>query len=55
MGAMKSVQLRYDTYQRDNSYAHGSIGELNGFNKIEAPLPESIDEIIELIKSRKGE
>ena len=55
MGAMKSVQLRYDTYQRDNSYAHGSIGELNGFNKIEAPLPESIDEIVKIIKSRKGE
>ena len=55
MSTMKSVHLRYDTYERDNSYAHGSIGELNGFNKIEAPLPESIDEIIELIKSRKGE
>ena len=55
MSTMKSVHLRYDTYERNNSYAHGSIGELNGFNKIEAPLPESIDEIIELIKSRKGE
>ena len=55
MSTMKSVHLRYDTYERDNSYAHGSIGELNGFNKIEAPLPESINEIIKLIKSRKGE
>ena len=55
MGAMKNVQLRYDTYQRENSYQHGSIGELNGFNKIEAPLPESIDEIVKIIKSRKGE
>ena len=55
MSTMKSVHLRYDTYERDNSYQNGSIGELNGFNKIEAPLPESIDEIIELIKSRKGE
>ena len=52
---MKNVYLLYDTYERDNSYQHGSIGELNGFNKIEAPLPESIDEIIKLIKSRKGE
>ena len=55
MSTMKSVHLRYDTYKRDNSYAHGSIGELNGFNKIEAPLPESIDEIVKIIKSRKGE
>ena len=55
MSTMKSVHLRYDTCERDNSYQNGSIGELNGFNKIEAPLPESIDEIIELIKSRKGE
>ncbi len=53
--AMKSVQLRYDTYARDNSYARGSIGELNGFNKIEAPLPESIDDIVKLIKANKGE
>ena len=55
MGAMKSVHLRYDTYERDNTYQRGSIGELNGFNKIEAPLPESIEEIIKIIKSRKGE
>ena len=25
------------------------------FEKIEAPLPESIDEIVKIIKSRKGE
>ena len=55
MSTMKSVHLRYDTYERDNSYERGSIGELNGFNKIEAPLPESIDEIVKIIKSRKGE
>ena len=55
MSAMKSVHLRYDTYKRNNSYPNGTIGELNGFNKIEAPLPESIEEIIKIIKSRKGE
>ena len=55
MGAMKNVHLCYDTFKRDNSYERGSIGELNGFNKIEAPLPESIDEIVKIIKSRKGE
>lgn len=55
MGVMNNVQLRYDTYERDNTYQHGSIGALNGFNKIEAPLPESIDDIVKLIKERKGE
>ena len=55
MSTMKSVHLRYDTYERDNTYQHGSIGALNGFNKIEAPLPESIDDIVKLIKERKGE
>ena len=55
MGAMKNVHLRYDTCERNNKYQHGSIGELNGFNKIEAPLPESVEEIVKLIKSRKGE
>ena len=55
MGAMKNVHLCYDTFKRDNSYERGSIGELNGFNKIEAPLPESIEELVKIIKSRKGE
>ena len=49
---MKEVFLKYDTYKRDNSYKHGSIGALNGFNKIEAPLPDSIEEIVKLIKEQ---
>ena len=52
MSSMKSVELRYDTGVRDNSYQHGSIGELNGFNKIESPLPESIEDIVNLIKAK---
>ena len=52
---MKNMYLQYDTYKRDPSYQRGSIGELNGFNKIEAPLPESIDEIVKIIKENKGE
>ena len=54
MSSMKSVELRYDTGVRDNSYQRGSIGELNGFNKIENPLPESIEEIVNLIKSKSS-
>ena len=48
----KYVELRYDTGVRDSSYAHGSIGELNGFDKIESPLPESIEDIVNLIKEK---
>ena len=48
----KHIELRYDTSVRDNSYAQGSIGELNGFNKIESPLPESIEDIVNLIKEK---
>lgn len=49
---MNKVFLRYDTYKRDESYENGSIGALNGFNKIEAPLPDSIEEIVKIIKER---
>ena len=52
MRSTKTVELRYDTGVRDNSYEHGSIGELNGFNKIESPLPESIEDIVNLIKEK---
>ena len=52
MNSTKTVELRYDTGVRDSSYAHGSIGELNRFNKIESPLPESIEDIVNLIKEK---
>lgn len=51
----ESVHLRYDTYERDTSYRRGSLGELNGYNKIEAPLPETINELVKIIKAHKGE
>ena len=50
--AMKTVYLQYDTYKRNNNYCDGSIGALNGYNKIEAPLPDSIDEIVKIIKEQ---
>lgn len=49
------LHLRYDTYKRNTLYQRGSLGELNGYNKIKAPLPESIEELVKIIKSRKGE
>lgn len=49
------LHLRYDTYKRNTLYQRGSLGELNGYNKIEAPLPETINELVSIIKSHKGE
>ena len=45
----KSVTLKYDTGARDNSYEPNSIGELNCFNKIEAVLPDDLNEIVKII------
>lgn len=47
-------RLRYWTGERKDGYEKGSIGELNGFDKIFKPLPANIDEIIELLKFSDG-
>ena len=52
---MNEVYLSYDTGKRNNEYQEGSIGYLNGYNNVEAPLPESIDEIVKIIKKEKGD
>lgn len=39
----------YNTGEKRNSYAPGTIGELNGFNNVEAPLPDDMDSIVEII------
>ena len=46
----KNVVLKYDTGARDNSYEPNSLGELNGFNKIEAVLPDDLNEIVKIIR-----
>ena len=51
---MNEVYLSYDTGKRNNEYQEGSIGYLNGYNNVEAPLPESIDEMVKIIKKEKG-
>ena len=49
-----SIRLKYYTGEKTNDYEPWSIGDLNGFNKVKAPLPESIEEILSLIE-KKGE
>lgn len=44
----------YDTGKRINRYSKGSIGELNGMNKVFKPLPMDFDEIVKLcVKSEE--
>ena len=50
--SMKNVRLFYNTGRRTNIYPQGSIGELNGFDVIEEPLPDDIEEIIKIIKEK---
>lgn len=52
---MKSVHLKYDTYKRTAEYPQGSIGWLNGFNTVEEPLPDTLEEIAEFIIKSKEE
>jgi len=43
--------LSYNTGERRNDYPRGSIGWLNGFNNVEAPLPDDLDTIVEIVRS----
>lgn len=49
----KKVILAYDTGERKNEFPQGSLGERNGFNTISKDLPESIDELVKIIKNFK--
>ena len=51
---IRNFYLTYNTGETKNDFAPGTIGYLNGFNNVEAPLPESIDEIIKLLNFCKG-
>lgn len=46
--------IHYDTGKKLEGYQKGSIGELNGFDNITAPLPETIEEIIEKCLYKRG-
>lgn len=48
-------RLYYKTGEQTNEYAQGSIGWLNGFNDVLAPLPDDFEEILKLMKFCKGD
>lgn len=49
-GVCDDLYLAYDTGRRTSEYRKGSIGYLNGFNNIYEELPDSIEEIIGLLR-----
>lgn len=50
-GDYENDWLTYDTGERTNRYAKGSIGELNGYNSVYAPLPKDFNEILKLMRT----
>ena len=50
----KRPALLYKTGEQTNDYRPGSIGWLNGFNDVLAPLPDEFDEIVKLMRFDKG-
>ena len=45
--------LTYDTYKKKGKYHPNSIGALNGLDNIEEVLPDTVEEVWELMKSLK--
>ena len=43
-------RLLYDTGERTRRYADGTIGELNDGNVVKAPLPDGLDDIVDLLR-----
>ena len=44
----------YWTGEQTNEFAKGTLGYYNGFNKVREPLPDSLDEIVKLLRYSKG-
>lgn len=42
--------LTYNTGEKRNEYQEGTIGYWNGFNNVEAELPDDLDKILEIVK-----
>lgn len=42
--------LTYNTGEKKNEYPEGTIGYLNGFNNVEAELPDDLDKVLEIIR-----
>jgi len=53
-GADGVFTVHYETGERTGVYAENTIGKLNGFDKITKELPDTIDEIIPLLRDSEA-
>lgn len=44
------LQLFYDTGEKTEKHAPGTVADMNGFNNVSKPLPETLDEILKLFR-----
>lgn len=47
----ETFYFTYNTGEQKEEYAPGTLGEMNGFNNVEAELPDDMDAIVEIVKS----
>lgn len=50
-----SFKLYYDTGERTGQYQPNTLGDWNGFNNVQAPLPDTFEEIAAVITRRTKE
>lgn len=46
----KGFKIYYDTGETKDRFAPGTIGYINGMNCVSAPLPDTLEEILKLLK-----
>lgn len=51
--AENNMYLTYDTGRKQGNYNQNSLGAMNGFDNVEEVLPDTIEEVWELMKSLK--
>lgn len=47
----ETFYFTYDTGEKKEEYAPGTLGAMNGFNNVEAELPDDLNAIMEIVKS----
>lgn len=48
----EGFRLYYDTGETTNTYQMGTLGDWNGMNNVSAPLPDTLEEIIKLLRPK---
>lgn len=46
------LKLYYDTGEVGDTYQPGTLGDFNGMNNVRAPLPDTLEEILKLLRPK---